>query len=77
MIELNEQQQRELARAGWPPLVLNPKTQETFVLLPTEMFERVRRLLEEDEEIAAVREMYPLVQQALDEGERQASRGVS
>ncbi len=40
------------------------------------MFERVRRLLEEDEEIATVREMYPLVQQALDEGER-ASREVS
>lgn len=67
MIELTEEQQSELARAGWPPAVANPKTGETFVLIHKEMFERVRAILEEEDEIAAVREMYPLVSSALDE----------
>ena len=69
MIELTEQQQRELREAGWPPRILNPGTQETFVLLPAAMFERVRALLEEEDEIAAVEEMYPLVSEALDAGD--------
>ena len=42
MIELTEGQQRELREGGWPPRVLNPATRETLVLLPAEMFERVR-----------------------------------
>jgi hypothetical protein len=66
MIELTEQQQRELREMGWPPRVLNPGTQETFVLLPAAMYERVRALLEEQDEIADVEEMYPLVNEALD-----------
>jgi hypothetical protein len=70
MIELTEQQQRELARAGWPPRVSNPATHETFVLLPAEMYERVRAILEAEDEIDAVREMQPLVNEALDHGER-------
>jgi hypothetical protein len=69
MIELTEQQQQEIERSGWPPPVLNPKTQETYVLLPAEMFERVRVLLEEADEIASVEEMYPLVNEALDADE--------
>ena len=44
MIELTEQQQRDIARAGWPPEVANPPTGETFVLIHREMFERVRAL---------------------------------
>jgi hypothetical protein len=73
MIELTEQQQRELAEAGWPPRVLNPRTQETFVLLRAEMFERVRAILEEEDEIATVEEMYPLVSEALNAGEQDAA----
>jgi hypothetical protein len=69
MIELTEQQRQELERAGWPPRVLNPTTQETFVLLRTEMYERVRAILEAEDEIADVEEMYPLVSEALDAGE--------
>ena len=42
MIELTEQQQRELREGGWPPRVLNPATRETLVLLPAEMFDRVK-----------------------------------
>jgi hypothetical protein len=69
MIELTEHQQRQLREGGWPPRVLNPDTQETFVLLPGEMFERVRARLEEEDEIAAVEEMSPLAGEALDAGD--------
>jgi hypothetical protein len=65
MIELTEQQQREIQKAGWPPQVANPRTGETFVLIHQEMFERVRALLEQEDEIAAVEEMYPLATEAL------------
>jgi hypothetical protein len=70
MIELTDKQQRELAAAGWPPRVLNPQTRETFVLLHAEMYERVRAILEAEDELDGVREMQPLVNEALDRGER-------
>ena len=66
MIELTEQQQQALARSGWPPEMSDPKTGETFVLIHREMFERVRHLLEHEDEIAAVEEMYPLTAEVLD-----------
>jgi hypothetical protein len=69
MIELTEQQQRKLDEAAWPPRVLNPNTGETFVLLHAEMYERVRAILEDEDEIGTVREMYPLVDRALEESE--------
>ena len=72
MIELTEQQQRELGAAGWPAPVLNPATRETFVLLPTGMFERVRALLEAEDDIAAVEEMAPLAGEVLDADEPSA-----
>jgi hypothetical protein len=75
MIELTEQQQGELRKAGFPPRVLNPATKETFVLLPTEMFERAWAILEEEDEIAAVEETYPLVHEVLDEGEAKDTPG--
>lgn len=59
MIELTEQQQRAIREGGWPPQVTNPRTGETFVLIHREMFERVRAILEEEDEIPAVKEMYP------------------
>ena len=73
MIELTEQQQRDLTQAGWPPEVTHPTTGERFVLIPKEMFERVRALLEEQDEIADVEEMYPLTAEVLD-AEEPASR---
>jgi hypothetical protein len=69
MIELTEQRQRESAQAGWPPQVANPRTGETFVLIHREMFERVRGLLEQEDAIAEVEEMYPLTAEVLDHGE--------
>jgi hypothetical protein len=77
MIELTEQQQRELREVGWPARVLNPNTGETFVLLHAEMYERVRAILDDEDEIASVREMYPLVDCALEECQRPAPSGQS
>jgi PHD/YefM family antitoxin component YafN of YafNO toxin-antitoxin module len=57
MIELTQQQRRELEMTGWPPLVVNTATQQTFVLLPVELFERVQAMLDaQDAESPAGRE---------------------
>lgn len=69
MIELTEQQQREIEQESWPACAVNPSTQEKFVLLPAQMWERLRSLLEEQDEIAAVEETYPLVSEVLDADE--------
>jgi hypothetical protein len=69
MIQLTEQQQRQLREEGWPTRVVNPSTHENFVLLPAEMFERVRTWLEAEDEIGAVEEMAPLAGEALNTGE--------
>ncbi len=66
MIELTEEQEQKLKDAGWPPRLVNPRTRETFVLLHTEMYERVRGILEEEDEIPSVEEMYPVVHEVLD-----------
>jgi hypothetical protein len=58
MIELTEQQPRDLAQAGWPPEIIDPKTGGRFVLIPRDRFERVRAILEEVDEIADVEKMY-------------------
>jgi hypothetical protein len=43
MIELTEQQIESLARgAEQPPQVVNPRTQERFVLLRTDDYERIK-----------------------------------
>jgi PHD/YefM family antitoxin component YafN of YafNO toxin-antitoxin module len=48
-IELTAQQQQALAEhPEFPPRVVNPRTNETFVLIPAEMFERLQNLLEDD-----------------------------
>jgi hypothetical protein len=67
MIELTEDQQQALAqRQEFPPRVVNPRTQETYVLIHAGMYERVQALLAEEDEIASVDEMHPLVAEALD-----------
>jgi mRNA-degrading endonuclease toxin of MazEF toxin-antitoxin module len=67
MIELTEQQQREFMKEGWPPRALNPATGEIFVMVHQEMFERVRAILEEEDELAAAEEMLPLASEVSDE----------
>ena len=73
-IELTPHQQQALEeRQEFPPLVVNPRTKETFVLIHAEMYERVRSLLEEEDEIASVRETYPLVGRVLDADQEERS----
>jgi PHD/YefM family antitoxin component YafN of YafNO toxin-antitoxin module len=44
MIELTEQQVQSLENpAGTPPVVVNPRTNETFVLLRVDEYERLKR----------------------------------
>ena len=73
-IELTAQQQQALEEGQeYPARVVNPRTNETFVLIHAEMYERVRALLEEEDEIPSVREMYPLVSEVLDTEEEENS----
>ena len=48
MIELTEQQRQELNSPE--PLAIDPKTRETYVLVRQDIYQRIRRLLNEDEE---------------------------
>jgi len=73
-IELTAQQQQALEeRQEYPARVVNPRTNETFVLIHADMYERVRALLEEEDEIPSIREMYPQVSQVLDTDEEENS----
>jgi len=47
MIELTEQQRQELTGMDAPQF-LDPGTGKTYVLVPTELYERLRGLLEEE-----------------------------
>ncbi len=47
MIELTEQQRRELTATNAPEL-LDPETGKTYVLVPTEIYERLKVLLEDE-----------------------------
>lgn len=48
IIELTQDQQQALEQAGGsPPQVINPRTRETYVLLRTEVYERMERMLQE------------------------------
>jgi len=47
MIELNEQQRQELLATD-PPKILDPRTGKTYVLVPSEVFERLQGLLTDE-----------------------------
>jgi hypothetical protein len=66
-IELNAEQQRALAGGQeYPPRIFNPQTNESFVLIHAELYERIRPILEEEDEIRAIRETYAAVDKVLD-----------
>ena len=46
------------------------------MLIHAELYERVRTLLEQQDEIASVEEMYPLVNEVLDADEHQAKESA-
>ncbi len=43
LIELTEEQAEALTRGEQPPLVVNPKTQEEFVLVPRDRFDALQQ----------------------------------
>jgi hypothetical protein len=55
MIELNEEQRQELSRPE--PVVVDPLTQETYVLVRQDVYDRLKVLMEDDD----ARLMYPLL----------------
>lgn len=47
-IELTEQQQRTLDAEAGTPMVIDPRTNETYVLLRAEIYQRFRALFSDD-----------------------------
>lgn len=47
-IELTEEQQRAFDSENGAPTVIDPRTQDAYVLVRREVYERVRALLEDD-----------------------------
>jgi hypothetical protein len=48
MIELTDQQQQALEEAKDMPRALNPRTNETFVLVPEQLYQRMKSVLDDD-----------------------------
>jgi hypothetical protein len=62
MIELTLEQRKAVATdAETPPRVIDPSTHAKYVLVREELYDRVRQVLEVDEESRFVREMTPHV----------------
>ena len=62
MIELTLEQRKAVATdAESPPRVVDPSTHTKYVLVPEEVYDRVRRLFEADEHNQFVHEMTPHV----------------
>jgi len=66
MIILNEEQGRDVAAGPEPVAVVNPVTNETYVLVKTGVYERLRLLLEDDMTVSG-RELAILVDRAMSE----------
>jgi hypothetical protein len=58
MFELTPEQRKELVRPE--PLALDPETQETYVLVRKDVYDRVKGLLYDDGEFP-IRDAYPLM----------------
>jgi len=55
-IQLTEPQQKALDLAGpAPPEVIDPRTNSTYVLVPTEDYETVREILDDERRQRAIR----------------------
>ena len=55
MIELSENQRKELSQSE--PVAIDPETQQAYVLVRKEIYDRIKGLIEEDD----ARLMYPLL----------------
>ena len=62
MIELTLEQRQAVAQQGEkPPRAVDPDTRTTYVLLPEEIYARVKVFLDEDRDNQFLRDMYPHV----------------
>jgi hypothetical protein len=61
MIELTQEQRKELANPE--PIAIDPDTKKTYVLVRSEVYERLRGVLYDDAEFG-IREAYPLMDEA-------------
>lgn len=58
MIELTEEQRRAISLcAELPPTIIDPKTKAAYVLVPREIYDRLRGILDKDD----ARLLYPLL----------------
>jgi hypothetical protein len=67
MIILNEEQGQALSSSPDPVTVINPKTSETYVLVKSGVYERLRLLLEEKDLVLSGFELVVLVDRAISE----------
>ena len=65
MVELTQEQQRAL-KEEHPPRVLDPETNETYVLVRSDAYERFRRILEADDGLD-MRQVGVLIEEAMRE----------
>ena len=62
MIELTLEQRQAVAQQGeMPPRAVDPDTHTTYVLIPEEIYTRVKTLLDEVGDNQFLRDMYPHV----------------
>ena len=67
MVVLTETQQQALSEDNTnPPIVLNPATNEKFVLIPAGEYDKMRALLADENERFA-QEMAPLMSEVMDD----------
>jgi hypothetical protein len=64
MIELTDQQRQTLAQNEEPPTVVDPETKTVYVLVPRDVYERMRLLLDEEVDM---RQVAVLVERAMQE----------
>jgi hypothetical protein len=65
MTPLTPEQQRLLGQSKEPPRLFDPDSRQEYVLIPVELYDRLRDLLGDNDP----RELYPLLHRALrDEG---------
>jgi hypothetical protein len=64
MIELTEEQ-RKAVREDVPPRLVDPSTNETYVLLRAEVYDRLKRLLDED--LPSMQEVALLLEEVMKE----------
>jgi hypothetical protein len=58
---LTDEQRLALQASGTPVRVVDPRTNETYVLLRAELYDRIKDLVEPTEDEFDIREAYPLM----------------